>query len=198
MAERRRYESPVRQRQTAENRSRILSAAADLIRANPSWDWRQVTFRIVAERAALSERTVYRYFATEQDLHTAVMRRLEQDAGIDYDHLSLEDVPPAVARTLEFFSSGAPSEERTGPQPVEEDRSRRKALLAAVADAAPEWSRTDQARAAAAIDILWDAHLYEGLIRSWGMELADASATASWILALVVEAVRTGRTPGQR
>ena len=46
-----------------------------------TWDWRDLTFRSVAERAGVGERTVYRHFPTERHLHDAVMERLESEAG---------------------------------------------------------------------------------------------------------------------
>ena len=60
----------------AETRDRILDAGSALVHEFESWDWRPLTFRAVAERAGVGERTVYRHFATEQALHAAVMERL--------------------------------------------------------------------------------------------------------------------------
>ena len=61
---RRPYESRLRQRQTAETRERVIAAGSELVRQLPSWDWREGTFRAVAERAGVGERTVYRHFPT--------------------------------------------------------------------------------------------------------------------------------------
>src|SRR5205823_8820044 len=95
--ERRRYDSPVRRRQVAETRERILGAASALVHGFRTWDWHALTFRAVAERAGVSERTVYRHFATEQELRHAVMRRLEEEAGVSYDGLGLDDLAEVTA-----------------------------------------------------------------------------------------------------
>jgi len=42
----------------------VIAAGSELVRQLPSWDWREVTFRAVAERAGVGERTVYRHFPT--------------------------------------------------------------------------------------------------------------------------------------
>jgi AcrR family transcriptional regulator len=47
----------------------------------PTWDWDGLTFRALAERAEVSERTVYRHFPTERKLHDAVMERREDEAA---------------------------------------------------------------------------------------------------------------------
>ena len=48
---RRRYDSPVRRQQAAETRARILAAGSALVHGYPTWDWRELTFRAVAEKA---------------------------------------------------------------------------------------------------------------------------------------------------
>ena len=58
-----------------------------------SWHWNALTFRAVAERAGVGERTVYRHFPTERHLHDAVMARLEEEAGVTYEDLELADAP---------------------------------------------------------------------------------------------------------
>src|SRR3954452_9555040 len=89
----RRYDSPVRRSRAAVTRERIVAAGSELVHHFPSWDWKELTFRAVADRAGVSERTVYRHFATERELHDAGMRRLEEEAGLSYDQLRLADLP---------------------------------------------------------------------------------------------------------
>ena len=73
----------LRRAQMAETRERILAAGSALVHEFKSWDWRPLTFRAVAERAGVGERTVYRHFATERELRDAVMTRCEQEAGVE-------------------------------------------------------------------------------------------------------------------
>ena len=43
----------MRRQQAAETRERVIAAGSELVRELPSWDWRDVTFRAVAERAPI-------------------------------------------------------------------------------------------------------------------------------------------------
>ena len=73
MAERKPYDSPVRRQRMEATRERILAAGVELVRGFKTWDWSDLTFRAVAERAGVGERTVYRHFPTERALHAAIM-----------------------------------------------------------------------------------------------------------------------------
>ena len=86
---RRRYDNRGRQQKAARTRERIIAAGTELVHAFDSWNWRELTFRSVAERAGVGERTVYRHFPTERHLHDAVMQRLESEAGISYEDVDL-------------------------------------------------------------------------------------------------------------
>src|SRR5580700_11258714 len=98
---RRRYDSPVRRQQLASTRERIVAAGSGIVHKLPTWEWRELTFRAVAERARVSERTVYRHFPTERDLHDAVMSRLEEEAGVTYEGISLEQVAAVATKVFE-------------------------------------------------------------------------------------------------
>ena len=124
-----------------------------------TWDWRDLTFRSVAERAGVGERTVYRHFPTERHLHDAVMERLESEAGVSYEDVDLGnsrgDGP--LSGHCNGFRSGIPSTPR---DPVRRRRpARRDALLRAVAASAPGWSETEQRVTAGLRRAVEPAHL---------------------------------------
>ena len=54
------------------------TAGLDLVMGFDSWDWSGLTFRAVAQRAGVGERTVYRHFPTERALHDAIMGQLTE------------------------------------------------------------------------------------------------------------------------
>lgn len=193
---RRRYDSPIRRQRTAETRDRIVSAGSELVHGFPSWDWRDLTFRAVAERAGVSERTVYRHFANEQELHRAVMRRLEEEAGITYEGLELEDLADLTARILESTLSFAVFPFVASPPFDEEDRRRHDALLTAVTELTGEWSITEREMAGGMLDVIWAIPSYERLLTSWKLEPADATRAVTWVIGLLLEAIREGRRPG--
>src|ERR1700746_1952576 len=89
---RRRYDSPLRRRRAAETRERIVSAGATLVRSFTTWDWKELTFRAVAQSAGVSESSVYRHFANERELRDAVMQRLGEEAGVTYEGVTLDAV----------------------------------------------------------------------------------------------------------
>ncbi len=195
-AERRRYDSPVRRRKVAETRERILAAASALVHEFASWDWRGLTFRAVAERAGVSERTVYRHFATERELRDAVMRRLEEEAGVSYEGLVLDELADVTA--LVFSSRGSFAAAATvveDPTFVAEDQLRRDALRDAVAAVAADWTETDRDQAAGLLDVLWSVPSFERLVTQWGLGTEDATDTISWALELVVAAIHAGQPP---
>ena len=193
----RRYDSPVRRARMAETRERILDAASAIVHELESWDWRPLTFRAVAERAGVGERTVYRHFATEQALHEAVMRRLSAESGVDYAGLTLDDVSKIGAKVFSSMASFAAPAWADAPEGVlaAEDERRKAALVAAVEASTTGWSDEERARAAAALDVLWTAPSYQRLVTGWKLDADDAAGVIDWMITLVVDAVRAGQTP---
>ena len=93
-----------------------MAAGADLVHGFASWDWRDLTFKSVAGRAGVGERTVYRHFPTERHLHDAVMQRLDHDAGITYEDVdlaNLAEVTGGSSRRCNGFRWGPAHSRRT-------------------------------------------------------------------------------------
>jgi AcrR family transcriptional regulator len=195
-SERRRYDSPVRRRQTAETRERIISAGAELLHGFPVWNWSALTVRRVAEQAGVNERTVYRHFAGERELRDAVLARLEAEAGVSLEGLRLDDLRAFTTRILEFVSS-FPTESRTPRDAtlVVAHRRQRDALVAAVASATETWPETDRAIAAAMLDVLWSVTSYERLVADWDLAPTDAITGVTWVIGLVEDALRHDHRP---
>lgn len=198
-SQRRKYESPLRRQQSAETRERILVAGSELVHGFSSWDWRDLTVRAVARRAGVNERTVYRHFSSERDLHDAVMRRLQEEAGIPFDGLTLDEYATVVARLFDYLSSFATAP-RTPNDPtfVAIDERRRQALLAAVEQSTEGWSETDREMAAALLDMLWSVGVYERLVAVWGLGTGQATEAVTGLIGLLVDAIREGRRPWLR
>lgn len=192
------YDSPLRRERAAQTRERVVTAGAELLHRSPIWNWRALTVRAVAERAGVSERTVYRHFTTERDLHDAVLRRLEEEAGVDLrDGLTLEDVAPLTRRMFEFVSS-FPIAPRTPRDEVvsEANERQRRALLDAVASHAGGRDERDRVLAAAVLDVLWSVVSYERLVVDWDLDPEDAIRGLTWAIGLVEAAMRSGDGPG--
>jgi AcrR family transcriptional regulator len=191
MTERRKYDSPVRRRQAAETRERIIAAGVDILHGFPVWNWRALTVGAVAERAGVNERTVYRHFAGERELRDAVMARLETEADVVLEGLALEDIKDHTARLLEYVSS-FPLESRNIDDPtlMAAHRRQRAALIAAVSAQTDDWPEADRAIAAAMLDVLWSVASYERLVVDWALDPKEAIKGATWVIGLVEDAIR--------
>jgi AcrR family transcriptional regulator len=145
----------------------------------------------------VSERTVYRHFPGERELHDGMMQRLEEESGVTLEGLKLEDLADATARVFAHVSS-FPLVPRT---PLDAtltatDRRRRAALLNAIAGPAADWPETDRKMAAAVLDVLWGVMSYDRVVTAWDLTPQQATSALTWAMGLVEAAIRDGRGPG--
>jgi AcrR family transcriptional regulator len=196
---RRRYDNTLRRARAEQTRERIIEAGAELLRDGSIRDWRALTIRGVAERAEVNERTVFRHFGDERALRDAVMRRLEEQSGIDLEHLRLDQIRDATARMLEHAGS-YPLTARPALDPTLAEASRRlqEAFLRAVADATDRWSDADRRLAAAMFDVLWALSSYERLVADWQLDGDEAIRGITWVMDLLEGAITDGRRPPRR
>jgi AcrR family transcriptional regulator len=190
------YHSPARQKAAAATRERIVDAGTQLVHGFTTWDWDELTFRAVAERAAVSERTVYRHFPTERHLHDAIMGRLEDEAGIAYEDVELGNLADVTARVFDALKRFAISDSIGTPRGsalVGAETKRHDALDRAVATA----SLPDAQRRALAglLDVLWSPTTYERLVGAWNLENTEAIDAVRWMIAKVVAAVENNESP---
>jgi AcrR family transcriptional regulator len=196
---RRRYESPVRRKQVADTRDRLVTAGAELLHGFPVWNWKALTHRAVAERAGVTVRTAYRYFASERDLRDAVMQRMEEEAGIQLEGLDLDQVQDTAARILQHVAD-FPIEPRMPRDPTvaAANERQRTALVGAVRRATTRWPAKDRAIAAAVLDVLWSPVTYERLVTDWELDAKDATTAITWTIGLVQRALEDGPRPRTR
>jgi AcrR family transcriptional regulator len=190
------YDGTLRRQRAGGTRERIVTAGSELIHGGSVRDWKRLTVRAVAERARVSERTVYRHFGNERGLADAVMHRLEQEAGIDLDGMQLDGVATVAAQIFEHVSS-YPTEPRPPLDPTLVDANRRQkdALLGAVSAGSRGWPAGRKVQAAAMLDVLWSVAAYERLVGDWRLDADEAVSAVSWVIGLVEQAVREDRGP---
>ena len=193
---RRSYHSPARQKAAAATRDRIIDAGTRLVRGFTTWDWDELTFRAVAERAEVSERTVYRHFPTERHLHDAIMGRLEGEAGIAYQDVELDNFAEVTARLFASLgrfaikdSIGAPH----GAAFVGAEAKRHDALDRAVV--APHLPDAQRRALAGLLDVLWSPPTYERLVGAWNLENTEAVDAIQWLITKVIAAVENNEAP---
>ena len=190
------YDSPLRRAQAASTRDGIIEAACALLRGSTIRNWRSLTIRAVAERAGVNERTVYRYFSNERGLRDAVMRHMEEEAGIELSGLGLGDIA-GVARGIFTQVSSFQFEPKPPLEPTLTEASlrQREALHDALAPWTTDWPAEDAAAVAALFDVLWSVGAYERLVADWQLDRARAAEVLTWAIGLVTEAVRQGDHP---
>nr|WP_307874394.1 TetR/AcrR family transcriptional regulator [Frankia nepalensis] len=196
---RRRYDSPLRRERAAMTRERILAAGSELVHEFTTWDWRGLTFRAVAERAGVGERTVYRYFATERELHDAIMRRLGDESGITYEGVSLDGLGPITERLFATLPSYAVARwdtaEPIGPTLMAEELRRREAVAGAVAQPTAGWPEEGRRMAAGLLDVLWSVQSYQRLVSAWQLDGEQATKAITWAIGMLADAIRAGHGP---
>jgi AcrR family transcriptional regulator len=195
-SKRRKYNSPLREQQSAETRENIIRAGSELVHKFSSWDWTNLTAKAVGDRAGLSERTVRRYFSTESKLRDAVLERLVQESGVSLNDLQFDNYASNVALVFRYLSSFT-AEKATVRDPSFEalDRKRREVLKAAVAQATPDWSQQQQETVSAVLDILWQPELYERLTTAWKFDVDRSVGAISWLIGLIQNAVKRDCAP---
>lgn len=190
---RRAYDNTKRDEQAARTRERIITAAIELLRGQSIRDWRGVTVRAVAERAGVSERTVYRHLDSERGLRDAVMHRFEEQLDVDLETIQLEDVAEVTRRTLSHVAEfPARSRPLLDPTLSETHQRQHDALVRAVTEEAGEWPEEERIRAAALLDMLWSVVSYEYLTEDWQLDPDDAIGGLTWVIRLVQDAIANG------
>jgi AcrR family transcriptional regulator len=195
---RRRYDSPLRRQRAAATRERIVSAGATLARSFTAWDWKELTFRAVAQSAGVSESSVYRHFANERELHDAVMQRLGEQAGVTYEGVTLDQVADVAGRVfaaMSGFAVSAWTQQVDDPTFTAIDEKRGQALRDAVEAAAPLWSPRQRDAVAGVLDVLWSPVSLERLMAAWRMSPERATEVIRWAIGLVVDSVHNAAAP---
>jgi len=190
------YDASLRREQAAATRERIVTAGSELLHAGSVRDWKRLTVRAVAQRAGVSERTVYRHFGNERGLTDAVMHQLEQDAGIDLEGMGLDDIATVATRILDHVAS-YPMEPRPSLDAtlVDANRRQKEALLGAVSAVADSWPEEHRVLVAALFDVLWSVEAFERLVGDWRIDSTDAIRGLAWVIGLLDQEVRAGRGP---
>jgi AcrR family transcriptional regulator len=193
---RRRYDSQLRRERAAQTRARIVSAGADLIHGFPIWNWDALTVRAVAQRAGVNERTVYRYFPSERELRDEVLSKLEEEAGVNLENLTLEGLGEMTSRILEY-ASRFPFEPRVPNDPTvaAANKRQREALIGAVTQSTEGWAHRDRVVAASVLDVLWSVVSYERLVANWDLDPKEAIRAITWVMGLIEDAVRRDHRP---
>lgn len=190
-----RYRSPLREEQAARTRERIEQAAVALL--DSAHGAEEITFKAVAERAGVTEMTVYRHFPTRKDLLQGIWRQLNANMSPDIGMPSgLDELLAQNSTLFEGFDKLAPQivASITTPQGREMraalNDKRRRAFRHIVDEIAPDLPPATRTRAAAVMQLLHSAHAWMSLRDQWGLDGREAAATTRWAIDILVHQLR--------
>lgn len=170
----------------------ILSAYAELIEELGTDD---VSFRLIARRAGVGERTVFRNYATRVDLLLATAAWIERSIFTREESPSVFDTPLSIREAMEAYDqrpelahvvaettmrgvSGA------APTPL---RERLEQLLRAEV---PALDDADRRAIVAALSHIDSAAMWVTLRRELGMNRRDIADAAAWAAEAVLDPIR--------
>ena len=176
-----------------ETRIRILDAAIAEMSVN---DLEALTMAGVAERAGVTERTVFRHFPSRDALIQAVWPRMQsrvRSRGFPHTADDLVATPPHLfpefdkeenlVRASAFSSAGREVRRAANPQ-------RQEAMRACVRDAFPNLAEPELTRLAAIVQLIDSAYAWAVMKEHWDFSGEEAGQAASEALAVLL-----GRRP---
>lgn len=190
------YNSPLREQQSAETREKIITAGAELVHGYLAWDWKNLNSDAVAKHASVGKRTVQRYFPTEGVLRDAILQRIVEESGIELASIQIGEFAETVASMFRYLQSFSVSHVYPYDSTFKSlDDLRRDVLLDAVSAATPKWSEKKRVLAAAMLDIFWQPTLLERLTTTWGLDVEDSVAALSWLINSIEAGIKKDSLP---
>jgi AcrR family transcriptional regulator len=194
------YRSPTRERQLRETRQQLLAAAADELVAHGLAD---TTLSAIAERAQVSQRTVYRHFPDRQALLDALTDWVDHELADRFEPIlpasadvSLDELL-ATGRALfvAMEDVGRPAEAmvltaQAGRLLSEGHRQRTRAIERVVAEGLPAVDPSTRRQVFALVRLLFGSHAWYTLTRELGLTAEQAGEAVSRTARALVADVR--------
>ena len=195
----RQYSSPLREEQATRTREQILDALTELLGAHRA---DEITTRMIAERAGVSQPTVYRHFPDRTALLEGLAARVDDDSD-GYYHLParIEDwiayaVPAFVAAESHAVEATADVILNSDPRHYSAPTRRRSdALLQAVAQWLPELDPHDQLRIGAVFRVLGSAQTWLRMREEFGLDATESGEVVGWAISVMARAIKEGDFP---
>jgi AcrR family transcriptional regulator len=196
----RRYSSPLREEQAQRTRELILDALTALL-AEQSAD--EVSTRQIAERAGVSQPTVYRHFTDRRALIEGLADRVDRQ---------VVEAGTPVPQTLEEWAAWAPYANQMADDHAVEaiaeavlnadprrfsaaSRRRTEELRASVARSLPDLGADDQHRVTALLRVIASAQTWLRMREEFGLRGAESGALVGWAIRVLTDAIRDGDLP---
>ncbi|EIM27073.1 TetR/AcrR family transcriptional regulator [Microvirga lotononidis] len=187
------YESAVRKEQVDATRQRILAAVGALFDQNPEHAF---SLDEVAREAGISRRTIFRYFATKEELIDAFWLHINASSGAGFPR-SEEDL---VRRPVELFESlesvagvvRASHLSAAGhAMRLRASEERRAAFRVCLADVTAGMAPEEAVKLEAVVQLLYSATAWLTIKDYWGLSGREGGEAVSWAIeTLINEAKR--------
>jgi AcrR family transcriptional regulator len=189
------YVSPLRADQMEQTRLRILEAMTEIV-ADPTSE--EVTIPLVARRARVSLRTVYRHFPTREALFDAWAGWVDERLRIH-----LQSYPQDVARlpafAMDLYRSYDENEtviramlNSNAARPVRQRtrRRRQRQFERAMNELTGNLGPRERLRALAVVYLLVSAPAWEAMRDQWGLDGYEAGRAAAWAVRILTDELR--------
>lgn len=191
--------SSLQERQKRLSREAILEALAEHAVEQGLLDF---TVAQIAERAGVSQRTVYNHFASRHAMIEALAawlgERMRREGGRTYPD-GLASLSGAVRRNFALFSREPELTHALAVieavEPTSGHLHRTSAFREAVERAYPELDDREQTAVSAIIRRLVSSASWDGLTREHGLDSDEAASAVVWTLGLVMDALNRGDRP---
>jgi len=178
------YDSPLREQQAERTRSLILDALTELLRDHPA---DEVTTRQVAERAGVSQPTVYRHFPDRSALIDGLAERIEAQARDRAGSPTTLEGWAAWA-VAAFRAADEHDVEVTADAVLNADprrvsqasRDRTAALEASIRASHPELDVASRKRLAALVRVLLSSQAWLRMREEFGLTGAESGPAVRW------------------
>jgi AcrR family transcriptional regulator len=193
--------SPLRAAQQDVTRRRILDAVADLL-ADPQQP--PLTFAAVATAAQVGERTVYRQFATKEDLLEAFWAYFNEQLGMLRYPQSIAELLAVMPEVYSGFAQRAPlMRAHLYSQAGRELRQRavprrRESFRAMLADRLAGLPAERQLDALAVVQLLFSLRAWDSMVENWDMDGPRAARACGWAIEALLDALRREQQAARR
>lgn len=171
--------------------ARILEAAIDLLRTE---DLDELRIADIATRAGMTERTIYRHFATREELLKGLwpfLQRRVQSSGFPESAAELIALAPNLFANFDLEEGpmrGSVFSKAGRELRLAMNERRKAAFLSAVRQARPDLDGDALTRLAAVVQLLDSAFAWAVMKDFWGLQGAEAGRAVSEAIALLLGA----------
>jgi AcrR family transcriptional regulator len=181
---------PIREAHRDLTQGRILDAAIELLRHA---DLESLTMSTVAAQAGVTERTVYRHFATRDELLAAVWPALQErvkSRGFPLTAKALVAQPLSIFKNFDTEEGAvrASAFSNAGRElRLSVNKRRSAAIRACVLDAKPKLKEPELTRLCAVVQLLNSAYAWAVMKDFWDLDAAESGRAASEAIAALLD-----------